>query len=179
MQEARDEAARLKKEAVSTGLQNGQDQVEQMANKRASQIAQEQISNALKNVESLTKQLEEATQQWLRQWQHETVPLAIAIAEKLVARQIDSDPEILMNWIANSVHTIQSARKIQLRMNPVDASHMKTSLDSLLLEMQRTVSIELIEDEKIQPRGIVLETVDGRIDMQLATQLARLAEELQ
>ncbi len=85
--------------------------------------------------------------------QHETVPLAIAIAEKLVARQIDSDPEILMNWIANSVHTIQSARKIQLRMNPLDASHMKSSLDSLLLEMQRTVSIELIEDEKVQREG--------------------------
>ncbi len=178
LSEAKNEAVRIREQASASGVAEGQHIVEEKANKLANRLASEQVSKAMQTIDELGRQLEEATRKWLRQWQHETIPLAIAIAEKLVSRQVDVDSDILMHWIEETIRMSHGSRKLRLRMNPRDVALIRPALDAWLANYSQGNPIELIEDEQIGSPGLILESSDGRIDMQLQSQLERLQQEL-
>ena len=154
-------------------------QVERLAMQMAGQIAEKRVQEAARSVKTLCEELEAATQQWLRQWQHETITLAIGITEKILARQIESDPSILISWIEDSVRLIQGQRQILLRIHPDDAQRLSTALSELVDDMKPSVEIQVVEDVAVGKFGVILQTPDTTIDRSLQTQLKRLVEELQ
>jgi len=176
---AREESEQIRKSALNTGISDGQMSLANTAQSMADKIANQRIAVATQDIQTLGDQLEEATHQWLRQWQHEMIPLAIAIAERLVCRQIDADPSILLRWLQDSVRLVQGAQKISLRMHPSDIEILGESLQTTLQHLSSQVPVSLVADDSIQPRGLVLQTSESTIDQQLKTQLNRLQEELQ
>ena len=176
--DARQEAETLRLQAASNGAAEGQQQIAGEAARLAQNMAQQQVRDAMKSIETLSVELQAGAEKWLRQWQHETVPLAIAIAEKLVARQIESDPEILLKWIQETIRLAQSTTNYRLRLHPQTIANLQPALDDIVAELSRTRSIALLEDPNVQLHGVVLDTQDGQIDMQLRSQLERLREEL-
>lgn len=172
------EAEKLKSAAHNQGIQSGESHVERLAMQMASQIAEKRVQEAANSVRVLCENLETATQQWLRQWQHETITLSIAIAEKLLARQIESDPTILIEWIEDSVRMVQSQRQIQLKIHPEDAQRLSSALTDLVDEMKPSMEIQVTEDVSVGRFGVVLQTADSTIDRSMQTQLKRLTEEL-
>jgi flagellar biosynthesis/type III secretory pathway protein FliH len=169
---------RIQAQAREDGVQQGESHVERLAMQMAGQIAEKHVQEAAANVKTLCDDLEAASQQWLRQWQHETVTLAIGIAEKILARQIESDPAILISWIEDSIRLIQNQRQIVLRIHPEDAQRLSVALSQLVEEMQPSVEIQVVEDIAIGKFGVILQTPDTTIDRSLKMQLKRLVEEL-
>lgn len=173
------EGTRIQAQAKEEGTRQGESQVERLAMQMASQIAEKRVQEVANNVKSLYEDLEAATQQWLRQWQHETITFAIGIAEKLLARQIESDPSILISWIEDSVRLIQGQRQILLRIHPEDAQRLSSALSELVDGMKPSVEIQVVEDVAVGKFGVIVQTPDTTIDRSLQTQLKRLVEELQ
>ena len=172
------ECARIQLQAKEEGTRLGESQVERLAMQMASQIAEKRIQEVAHNVKTLCEDIESATQQWLRQWQHETITLAIGIAEKILSRQIESDPSILISWIEDSVRLIQGQRQILLRIHPEDAQRLSTALSELVEDMKPSFEIQVAEDIAVGKFGVILQTPDTTIDRSLQTQLKRLVEEL-
>ncbi len=179
LQDSHLECTRIQAQAKEEGTRQGESQVERLAMQMASQIAEKRVQEVANNVKSLYEDLETATQQWLRQWQHETITFAIGIAEKLLARQIESDPSILISWIEDSVRLIQGQRQILLRIHPEDAQRLSAALSELVDGMKPSVEIQVVEDVAVGKFGVILQTPDTTIDRSLQTQLKRLVEELQ
>ena len=178
MRDSQLECARIQSQAKEEGTRLGESQVERLAMQMAGQIAEKRIQEVAHNVKTLCEDLESATQQWLRQWQHETITLAIGIAEKLLSRQIESDPSILISWIEDSVRLIQGQRQILLRIHPEDAQRLSTALSELVEDMKPSFEIQVAEDIAVGKFGVILQTPDTTIDRSLQTQLKRLVEEL-
>ena len=179
LQESKIECARMQVQAKEEGTRLGENHVERLAMQMAGQIAEKRVQEAAQSVKSLCEDLETATQQWLRQWQHETITLAIGISEKILARQIESDPSILISWIEDSVRLIQGQRQIVLRIHPEDAQRLSTALSELVDDMKPSVEIQVVEDVAVGKFGVILQTPDTTIDRSLQMQLKRLVEELQ
>lgn len=179
LKSASDEAQKIRQYAQEQGRAAGQGDLQATAQSMANQIADERIQNATKNMEVLADQLELSTHQWLRQWQHETVPLAIAIAERLVHRQIEIDPTILLNWLSDSVRLLQGNQTVQLRMHPDDIANLGSGLEKILENIRSQMPIELVSDTEIERHGLVMRTAETLLDQQLKTQFERLREELQ
>jgi flagellar biosynthesis/type III secretory pathway protein FliH len=179
LRESQIECTRIQALAKEEGTRIGENQVERLAMQMASQIAEKRVQEAAGSVKALCEDLETATQQWLRQWQHETITLAIGISEKILSRQIESDPSILISWIEDSVRLIQGQRQILLRIHPEDAQRLSSALSELIEDMQPSVEIQVVEDVAVGKFGVILQTPDTTIDRSLQTQLKRLVEELQ
>jgi flagellar biosynthesis/type III secretory pathway protein FliH len=141
-------------------------------------MAAEKVQHAAQSIQQICKDLEEATQQWLREWQHETVAIAIGIAEKLVARQIESDPSILLKWIEDTVRLIHSQRKITIRLHSEDAMILSGPLSEMLESTLPNTEIQLIDDPSVGRFGAVIQTAETTIDRSLAVQMKRLEQEL-
>jgi flagellar assembly protein FliH len=179
LEQAKSESEKLCREAEQQGRTSGMNEVQQQAEKLATKLTTERVGKATQSIHSLADELEQATQQWLRQWQHETVPLAVAIAERLVHRQIDVDPTILLDWLQESVRMIQSDVKLELRIHPEDVRSLGESLSDFIAQQQGRNTIMLVEDASIERHGMVLRTSETTIDQRLSKQLERLREELQ
>lgn len=179
LRESQLECTRIQIQAKEEGTRLGESQVERLAMQMAGQIAEKRVQEAARSVKTLCEDLEAATQQWLRQWQHETITLAIGITEKILAKQIESDPSILISWIEDSVRLIQGQRQILLRIHPEDAQRLSTALSELVDDMKPSVEIQVVEDVAVGKFGVILQTPDTTIDRSLQTQLKRLVEELQ
>ena len=83
-----------------------------------------------------------------------------------------------MSWIEDSIRLSHGARKLRLRIHPTEVARLRPALDEWIQEYSKSNPIELIEDEKVGAAGLILDSNDGRIDMQLQSQLNRLREEL-
>ncbi len=179
IEQAKSDVEQIKSDARSEGRQAAQTDVEAMTLKQATAMADDKIAKCLQSAELLTGELERATEKWLRQWQHETVPLAISIAERLVRRQIDIDPTILLQWITDSIALARGEHSLHVRIHPADRQRLGTHLDKLISSLGQKQNIELIEDDSIASPGLIIESEDLHIDAQLMTQLDRVVQEMQ
>lgn len=175
---AKVEAETIKKNAREEGKRAAQADLESLAQKQASNIATEKINASFKSLEQLSDQLEQTTEQWLRQWQHETIPLAIVIAERLVRRQIDIDPTILLQWITDAISMARAEQNLQIRIHPADRQVLGTHLDEFVSRIGQKKHVAVVEDATIESPGIVIRSDDLEIDAQLKSQLDRLSEEM-
>ncbi len=178
LRHATEESSKLRQAAQEQGRAAGQSDIVATAETLASKIANQRINSVAQTIHTLAEELEQATQQWLRQWQHETIPLAVSIAERLVCRQLEIDPTILLQWLQDSVRLVQGTQKIQLRMHPADIQVLGPALTQVLDDLRRRMEIELVSDESMARHGLIFQSSEMLIDQQLRTQLDRLREEL-
>jgi flagellar assembly protein FliH len=168
----------LREKARQEGMSAGESHVERLAQQIANQLAADKVQHASESIQQICDDLEEATHQWLRDWQHETVAIAIGIAEKLVARQIESDPAILLKWIEDSLRMVHTQKKITIRLHSEDAMILSHALPELLERTSTEMEIQVIDDPSVGRCGAIIQTADTTIDRTLATQLKRLEQEL-
>lgn len=172
------ECEALREKARQEGMSAGETHVERLAQQIANQLAADKVQHASQSIHQICNDLEEATRQWLRDWQHETVAIAIGIAEKLVARQIESDPAILLKWIEDSLRMIHNQKKITIRLHAEDALILSHALPEMLERVSTEMEIQIIDDPSVGRCGAVIQTADTTIDRSLATQMKRLEQEL-
>lgn len=177
--QAQAQADQLREQSRQAGLAAGEQEVDSLAEEKARLLAQQQVDQTASSLKQLQDQLTETTQDWLRQWQHQTIPLAIAIAEKLVAQQVDADPQLLLDWLAESLRLAEGARRLQVRIHPETADKLQPHLSEWLTHTGKGQQIELINDASLDRVGVVVQSDQGTIDSQLSIQLQRLREQLQ
>jgi flagellar assembly protein FliH len=168
----------LRAKAREEGMSVGEAHVERLAQQIANQLATDRVQSAAQAIQQICNDLEEATHQWLRNWQHETISIAIGIAEKLLARQMQSDPSILLKWIEDSVRLIHGQKKITIRLHAEDALILSSAIPELLEKVSPDVEIQVIDDPSVGRCGVIIHTQDTTIDRTIATQLTRLEQEL-
>ncbi|MCU0711122.1 MAG: FliH/SctL family protein [Pirellula sp.] len=179
LKESQAECDRIRNLAQQEGLKSSQSQIQSMAQQKAQEIAAETLRQTSESVQRFCSELESATSQWLRQWQHETITLAIAIAEKILVRQMESDPTILLDWIQDSVRMVSGQRNLTLRLHPDDAARLSEPLTQIMESSGPGVQLQVAEDVAVGRFGVILQTEDTTIDRTMKTQLRRLMEELQ
>jgi len=168
----------LRETARKEAVEEGHALIDQLAQQRAETLVGEQLTDIVARVDSICLALENATQQWLKEWQHETVSLAIKIAEKLLVRQIESDPTILLQWIEEMVRLVQSQRRMTIKLSSADAMKLSEALPVLIERLSPGVEFKIVDDPSLESCSVVLETPDTTLDRSLGTQLQRLYQEL-
>lgn len=172
------ECEQLREKARKEGMSAGESHVERLATTIANQMATDKIQSSAAAITQICNELESATTQWLREWQHETVAIAIGIAEKLMIRQMEKDPSILLKWIEDSVRLLHGQKKIMLRLHSEDAMILSSALPDLLEQVSPGIEIQVIDDASVGRCGVIIQTADTTIDRTIASQLKRLEQEL-
>ena len=178
VEDAKAEVEAIKKVAAEDGRQAAMNQVESLAATKAVTLAEQKIGKSIEAAERLTAELAKSTEVWLRQWQHETIPLAVAIAERLVRRQIDLDPSVLLQWVSDAVSLARAESQLDIRIHPSDRQRLGPHLDRLTETASEVRKLRIVEDDSVQSPGVIVEGGDLRIDAQLTSQLDRLVAEM-
>jgi flagellar assembly protein FliH len=172
--EARAEAVRLKVQAASDGKQAALQAVEASLRTRIEQ----QTQSVLQSLGLAVQAIEQSRQAWQRHWEKHAVAVAMAIARRVVRRELAHAPEIAVEMVREALELAAGHQPIVVHMNPTDLAALGPRVERVIEQLRLVGQAQVVADPTIASGGCKVETDYGAIDGQVATQLARIAEEL-
>lgn len=100
--------------------------------------------------------------------------LALSIAAKIIGRDLERQPDVLLELVANAVTQARMAKAMVLRLNPKDAAQLREKRPRLVELIGRQVDLAIRDDADVELGGCIIETEFGTIDSQLKTQYEML-----
>jgi flagellar assembly protein FliH len=103
----------------------------------------------------------------------ELVRLALGIAERVLHQQVALDHGVVVEMAKAAISRIVDREKITVRVNPADIERMREHREELLT-LGDVKTMQVVEDQRVDRGGVVLETDAGSIDAKISTQLAEV-----
>jgi flagellar assembly protein FliH len=98
------------------------------------------------------------------------VSLTVAIARRVLRRELSVDPEAIHGVIKAALEKVQSKEICVIQAYPEHVAAVRTFFEKAGLN----VGIEIIADASLQPGGLVVETKRGNLDASIETQLKEI-----
>lgn len=168
------EAEQIKSKAQAEGRQSALKAAESAIQGRLD----EQLKQLMPALESAAQQVVEAKDQWQRHWNKNLIRLATKIAERVIRREIASQPEIPLALIQEALELAAGNQKVTLHLNPADRTALGDRVQQLAARMVRLGPVHVVADETVSRGGCRVHTEFGVIDQQIESQLARIEAEL-
>jgi flagellar assembly protein FliH len=159
-------AAESRREGFQLGYEEG---LRHAAAEQADTVTR--ISALLQGVASDTEAL-------VRGLETQVVELALAIAEKVIAREARVDPEIVLNVVRAALSEVHDVSELRVRVNPEDVPLLDNRWQEMLPKSVAERS-ELVADELVDRGGVLVETRIGFVDSQLKTRLNQVVTTFQ
>ncbi len=103
------------------------------------------------------------------------VTLALEVARKLVRREVEHDPALLVAWVRDAAERLHAATELVVRVNPEDLERLHASG----VDLERAgMRLRWVADPAVEG-GCVVECEAGVVDASLQTQLRTLRERLE
>lgn len=174
IQEAKQEAIQVRQQAEQAGRQAAEEAVEAILDKKVA----EQMRTLSPAIARAVQLIEDSRNDWMRHWEASAVKIACAIASRIVQREITQQPEITLNWIRETLQLAAGSAELTLRIHPDNHKTLGRQIEELTKVFGGIAPTQIVADETLSPHGCVISTEFGTLDMQLETQLDRIAEEL-
>jgi flagellar assembly protein FliH len=146
--------------------QQGRDEAEAAANQRAIQKAEPVIA-ALNRI---VQELAGARGSFRAEAEHDTVQLAIAIARRVLHRELSTDSEAILGLVMAASQKLTARETHRLRVSPSDAAAIQEHRSRLELPL----ALEIVSDASLSPGSAIFETSRGELDASIGTQLAEI-----
>jgi len=174
IEEARIEAAQIRKEAAEDGRRAAMQAVEATLRGKVEQ----QLKSIVPALKQAVQSVLDARQSWQRHWEQHALKLSTAIASRIVRREIQRVPLITVELVREALQLAKGNERITLRLNPTDHDTLKDHIAKLTAEMNSLAETRVVADPSITTDSCRVDTEFGSIDQQLEAQLARITEEL-
>jgi type III secretion protein L len=171
--EARKDAQRIKEEAekqASEVLEQANQQREEVFTKAREEARAEVAAQAAGELAKAKMQ----AGQILASAENEIISLACKVAEKIIGRDLERDPEVVVDICATAIENVRQARAMVLRVNPRDGQLRREKRPKLMELVGRTVDIAIKDDADVKPGGCIIQTEFGTVDAELKTQFEML-----
>jgi len=152
------ESAAARRQAELQGYERG--------HREAAEQHEKRLAGALAALHQAAAQVREGLDSIVAGLEPQTLRLAVALAEKVMAAELRSDPQTLSAVLRDALRHLQGRAALRARLNPDDAKHIKACP-----EQPETSSIELTPDPDVPAGSCVIETESGEFDASIDTRL--------
>lgn len=103
------------------------------------------------------------------------INLVLAISKKICQEAIETDKNILINVINNSINSLNDRENIKIIVNPVMYNRILEVSDKMKEIILNLKSIEILQDRNVATDGVIVESLDTRIDATVTSQIDELS----
>jgi flagellar assembly protein FliH len=172
--EARREAAAVRAQAEEAGRAAAEKAIDRVLDEKVAKQMQS-LTPALK---ASVAEILDAKQSWLEHWERSALEVALRIAERIVRGELTRRPELAADWIRQALELAAGSGDVTIRLNPADHAALRNQAERLAALFHPLGAAHVVADPAVAASGCKVITAFGEVDMQLETQLARVAEEL-
>jgi flagellar assembly protein FliH len=165
---ARDEAERIREEARAEGHAEGRAQGHRDGLAETTAAAQA-MGVALEDLRTLRHQAADAVER-------DAVELALALAAKILAGELEAHPERVVDAVRGALRRIANRRQIVVLVDPGDLDVVSAAVGELRAQVGGIETCDVQADRRVGRGGALVRTVEGEIDATVKTQLERARE---
>ncbi len=99
------------------------------------------------------------------QVEREVVKLAVAVAKKIIHREIQADPDIIQTLVRVALSHVAEKSAVTVHLNPVDYNYLLERRAELSQSEGRDIS--LLADKSVERGGCLIQTECGDIDARI------------
>jgi flagellar assembly protein FliH len=133
-------------------------------------LASEELRPVLERLGRSIAELENSRSTYLRQTETDVVRLALAVARRILHRELTIDPDATAGLVKAALEKLQSDVVAQARVHP----DYEASVRSVIGQSGRRASVEVVADASLERGDVVLETNRGNLDASIETQLREI-----
>jgi flagellar assembly protein FliH len=148
--------------AYQQGFQDGQNAVQQELGGQLDAMA----SRLARTIEELSG----LRQRYRHEAEEDVIALAMAIARRILHRELTVDPDALLGLVKAALEKIEAHEVHRVRVRPEDALLVQQHLDKMGLPQR----VELIADPGLERGSAILDSSRGALDVSVETQLAEI-----
>lgn len=108
----------------------------------------------------------------------EIIKLAMLVAEKIVHQQISLDKTVVLSMARAAIARLVNRETVTVRVNPADIETIREQKDKMLANSD-IEHLRIVEDNRVDRGGVVMETESGTIDAKIMTQVKEAKRVLQ
>ncbi len=167
------EQARLegKREGYAEGLEKGRK--ESLRNLKAD--CEAHAAEFASELNAIVDVLQGSIQQFYRNAEESLAGLALVIAARIVAREIETVPETALEIAKEAIAEVTHAESATVRVNPFHSATVRSHADMLRAVSPSLKNIQFVDDPSISG-GCVIESTGGRIDASIEYRVKALME---
>jgi flagellar assembly protein FliH len=174
----REEFEKARQEGRLQGLRDVEDEIQRRAAELAGTWVDDRLRTALPALQSVSESLARERERWLSEWEASAVRISVAIAEKIVRREIQRHSEVPIELVREALRLITSNAQLRIRMCPDDVERIGDFRQQFASVLAGVAELTIIPDAAVSPGGCLLESEHGLIDARIETQLDRIYAEL-
>ena len=147
-----------------------------------SKEGREEIVESAKSImirsQSIVEEAMKIKKNTLEENEKNIIEIALEIAKKIIKKEVREDKTIVELNLKTALKKIPISKKMTIILNWEDLEHVKEIKQQLISEIHGVDQIEIIEDQKLDKGGCILETSIGTIDASINSQIEILYENL-
>jgi len=160
--ESQQEAARREQQAFEAGYRKGAAEGHQQA--------ASQLKPVLEGLAAGLGELQAMRRRMRREAERDLVHLAVAIARRILHRELSVDPEALLGIVKAALERLEGREVERVRVHPADAELIRPYLEQAGLSER----VRLIADSHLARGSLLVETAQGVLDASLESQLQEI-----
>lgn len=165
---AEQEYETIKQQAYQEGFAKGeQDGFEKFQN---------DASEALKSLDTLATSTFDMKKNIIDSASIDILELVTAIADKVCHIKLDS--KVLYQITLDAIKKLDDKENITIIVNPILVDNIRKLSENFKNEIVNLQSVKIIEDNSVSPDGVIVETLNTRLDSRISTQIAEIAEKM-
>jgi len=132
--------------------------------------ADREMSDMLATMRNLVDMARVERHKLMESAEPELVRLAVGIAERVLHQQIALDRGVVVEMAKVAISRLVEKESVTVRVNPGDLERMREHRDELLSNGE-IKNFRVVEDQRVDRGGVVVETDGGTIDARISTQV--------
>ena len=162
---------------VDRGIRTGIDQ--EMEHQTSDTAVEDAFKDAVKNVVKKTvDELVRMEQQRHAESDQRVLQLAVAIAQRIIRRELQQQPSISLQWIRESLELVVGSRRLRICLHPDDHLMLAEQVERIAAEVARFAKLDITSDPTVSQGGCRVESEHGLVDQCVEAQLQRIVQEL-
>ena len=175
----RPHAEDVEQAAYCRGFSDGEKKGYEQGERAGRESVQGQLDSSLQSVRQMLAELECFRRKEVRALEKELVELTLAIARKVVGRDVAVHPDIVADLLRDAVRRLENAGALKIRMNPDDLERLSDVLPQLLKDLGDPGRVTFEADAGLSVGGCFIEGEAGDIDARIERRFHIVEEALQ
>jgi flagellar assembly protein FliH len=168
---ARQEAERLHQEAHAQGVASGRAEGREQA--------RQDVQRALVAFAQVGQSLIVLEEQLIERFTSQLVRLALDIAEKVVGKAVEEDPQLVTSVLTRARAELPQAHSIRIWLHPLDHQVLQECRPDLVLVGEKAGrTIEVVPAEDVERGGCRVETEMGVVDATIPVQMQEIRRQM-
>jgi flagellar assembly protein FliH len=133
-----------------------------------------EVERLVERTRTVLERAQDQREDILAETEQQIVDLVLLISRKVIKVISESQRNVVLSNVVQSLRKLKARGKIFIRVNIADVKLTTEHIKDFIQMVEGAQSIQVVEDSTVDPGGCVIETDFGEIDARIASQLAEL-----